>query len=442
MSLYKSNARLLAVSIDGCIWDEASLVAGLSRALQYGPPDPRHLAARLLSRFPAAQSPPSRFQLAAFFQHDEALRQAWQTASGVAGIRLSLDPNRMQPESAGWLGASLPPLPDARALSAWLGVSLRELAWFADQQGLQGRILEPRLHHYRYHWLAKAAGGRRLLEIPKARLKAIQRQILRELLNRVEPHVCTHGFRRGRSNLSFVAPHVGKAVVLRIDLKDFFHSVPVARVGALFRRLGYPAGVAAALRGLCTHRVAPGLIGRGLEALPHVQRSRLVHEHLPQGAPTSPALSNLCAWRLDARLSGVARRFALDYTRYADDLAFSGAPGLARLAPFLEALVGAIAREEGFAVNHRKTRLGTQAQRQQLAGIVVNRRPNLARSDFDRLKATLHNCARFGPDGQNRDGISDFRSHLAGRVAYAACVNADKGERLRRLFARIEWPPS
>lgn len=150
----------------------------------------------------------------------------------------------------------------------------------------------------------------------------------------------------------------------------------------------------------------------------------------------------LGARRLDARFCGVARRFGLDYTRYADDLAFSGSQDLARVAPFLEGLVAALASEEGFAVNYRKTRLATQAQRQRLAGVFVINRPNLARADFDHLKATLHNCVRFGPDSQNREGITDFRLHLAGSVAYAVRLNAERGERLKQVFERIAWPQS
>jgi hypothetical protein len=70
---------------------------------------------------------------------------------------------------------------------------------------------------------------------------------------------------------------------------------------------------------------------------------------------------------------------------------------------------------------------------------VVNERPNLTRTDYDRLKATLHNCVKHGPAAQNRDGHADFRAHLAGRVAYAAWLNPARGRRLRELFERIAW---
>jgi hypothetical protein len=301
-------------------------------------------------------------------------------------------------------------------------------------------VIQSKLHHYRYRWMEKRSGSLRLIEIPKTRLKAIQRRILKEILNRVPPHLSAQGFTPGRSIKGFVQPHTGKAVVMRLDLKDFFHNVPVPRVGALFRRLGYPRSVAHLLQGLCTHTTSPSLAGNDFQTLPWRKRKRLLDKHLPQGAPTSPAIANLCVWRLDCRLRGLADRFALDYTRYADDLAFSGGRELLRLAHFLQEVIGAIAIEEGFEINHRKTRVHTQAQAQHLAGMVINLKPNLARPEFDRLKAILHNCARQGPNSQNRDDIDDFRAHLAGRIAYAVWLNPTKGERLNRIWRRIQWP--
>jgi hypothetical protein len=127
------------------------------------------------------------------------------------------------------------------------------------------------------------------------------------------------------------------------------------------------------------------------------------------------------------------------YTRYADDLAFSGGRELERAARRFHVTVCRIALEEGFEVHTRKTRFQRQAVRQQLAGVVVNVRPNLARPEYDRLKATLHNCVHHGPRSQNRDGHADFRAHLLGRVAHCEWLNPERGRRLRGLFERIHW---
>ena len=127
------------------------------------------------------------------------------------------------------------------------------------------------------------------------------------------------------------------------------------------------------------------------------------------------------------------------YSRYAHDLVLSGPPGLRARAAALEVRVGAIAREEGFRLNHRKTRGGTQAGAQRVCGVVVNAHPNLPRRDFDRLKALLHRCAVQGPAAQNTEGVADFRAHLMGLVGWAAQVNPPKAARLQALLARIDW---
>lgn len=221
---------------------------------------------------------------------------------------------------------------------------------------------------------------------------------------------------------TFIAPHVAQHVVLRLDLKDFFPSIPRARVAACFRTMGYPDTVAHLLAALCTN-AAPKEYG--LYSQPH----------LPQGAPTSPALANLCLYRSDCRLTGLAAVAGVSYTRYADDLAFSGS----KISEALFLRAAAILLEEGFSVHHRKTRLMHRGVRQHLAGLVTNQHPNVMRPDFDRLKATLTNCVRHGPETQNRAAHPAFRQHLEG-VAYLESVNPAKGQRLRDLLNKIQWP--
>jgi RNA-directed DNA polymerase len=154
---------------------------------------------------------------------------------------------------------------------------------------------------------------------------------------------------------------------------------------------------------------------------------------------TSPALANLAAHRLDVRLAGLGRAAQASYTRYADDLVFSGDEPFAQSIGRFPAHAAAIALEEGFAVQHRKTRVMRQGVRQRAAGVVINQKINIARDDYDQLKAILFNCARHGPGEQNRAGVADFRAHLAGRIAYVARVNPDRGARLIRVFERIVW---
>lgn len=126
------------------------------------------------------------------------------------------------------------------------------------------------------------------------------------------------------------------------------------------------------------------------------QMQRLRSAHLPHGAPSSPALATLCAFRLVLRLDGLARVPGARHSRYVDDIVLSGGPPLAAARQRIAAWVGSIALDEGFALNHRKTRCLHAAQSQQVCHIGVNRHANLPRADFDRLKAVLHLCATRG----------------------------------------------
>jgi hypothetical protein len=217
-------------------------------------------------------------------------------------------------------------------------------------------------------------------------------------------------------------------------------------VFGVLRTAGYPEAVAHALTGLTTTVVAAeawAQIPAPTAPGPHHAHARLGRRlatpHLPQGAPTSPMLANLCAFTLDRRVAGLARAVGATYTRYADDLVFSGPAGLARRARRLEDALGAIAAAEGLRLNARKTTVMTRAGRQRVAGVVVNVRPNVAREDYDRLKAILHNAAHHGPASQNREGVADFRAHLLGRIAWVAALHPDRGARLRARFDAIAW---
>jgi hypothetical protein len=234
---------------------------------------------------------------------------------------------------------------------------------------------------------------------------------------------------------TYAAPHAGRGIVLRFDLRDFFPSIRASRAHALFRTAGYPVLVARLLTGLCTN-AAPADIR---SAAPQDSASVYANRHLPQGAPTSPMLANLCAYRLDCRLSAMAASLGGRYTRYADDLAFSGDEQMERGARRLQVLVGLVALEEGFEVHTRKSRFMRQGVRQQLAGVVVNDHPNPKRAEHDELKAILYNCARHGPASQNRGGRADFRAYLLGRIAYMGLLNPARGARLRRLFDQVVW---
>lgn len=343
---------------------------------------------------------------------------------------------------------TLPLLHSVGDLARWLDLTSEDLDWFADINGWGGRNPCEALRHYCYRWKPKRDGSARLIESPKERLGAIQHQILHGLLEKIPPHHAAHGGVKGCSTLTGAAPHAGASYLIHLDLRDFFTSVNASRVHALFHSLGYSRAISRYLTGLTTH-CSPLDVLRKIP-IPSdaavVQRRALqqharkfLSRHLPQGAPTSPALANLCAWRLDLRLAGAANECSAHYTRYVDDIAFSCKDISRQHAKRISLMLQHIIIDEGFEPNPHKTRILGQAQAQRLTGLIVNVTPNVPRTDYDQLKAILTNCIRQGPASQNRENRNDFRAWLTGRVSYVRYINPARGARLTTLLGHIDW---
>ena len=353
--------------------------------------------------------------------------RAW--AAGNGRISIGQIPAQMAPAAGAPETWPIPEITTVGDLCDALRIHPDDLGWLISHGATA---------HYRHGWRAKPKSGRlRLIESPKVLLKFVQRQILRKILHAIPPHEGARGFRAGCSVRDFVEPHAGREILLRFDMEDFFPSITAARVLRIFLTAGYPETVARALTPLTTHAVPRCVLDE--KTLTRPERQRLGAPHLPQGAPTSPALANLSAFRLDCRLASLAEAAGAAYTRYADDLLFSGGKDFARQARRFQTTVGAIVIEEGFRLNHHKTRALRQGQKQHAAGLVLNEKPNIDRREFDRLKAILTNCARHGPASQNRENHPEFAAHLAGRLAWVRFINPQKEAKLRVIYDRIDW---
>jgi RNA-directed DNA polymerase len=337
-------------------------------------------------------------------------------------------------------GHKLPDIPHLDELARLLGLTRNQLLRFAVRSNYD----QPKGTHYLLHRIPKKSGGERLLMAPMPKLKAIQRRLNEALVQHLPVHPAAHGFRRGRNVKTGAEPHIGKDVVISMDIADFFPTFTFRRVSGYFRHLGYGRGTAVALANLVTFSIYMcAVYDRGPWTYPDVPGLDEYSSHprplLPQGAPTSPGIANAICMGLDKRLSALAAKFGADYTRYADDLTFSGGEELrCRARPFIK-LVEKIIASEGLQPNRKKTRIMSKGRRQQVNGIVVNEHPNLSRHEFDRLKAILHNCIRHGPASQNRDNHPDFQAHLQGRVAHALHISPKRGAKLKALLDQVQW---
>jgi RNA-directed DNA polymerase len=357
-----------------------------------------------------------------------AARAAWLSQSLITPLR----PFPMGAQAATafqtQMRTALPALETPEDLLRVLEISAEEFAAVMNQRGA------PRIP-YRPVLREKANGSLRLIEQPSAALRGLQRKLLFQLLNRVPVHPAAYGFVRGKSVADHARLHTGKAMVIRVDIKDFFPSISPGRVYATFHGLGIAPAVARTRCQLTTSALSseqlrsalftrfPGAPSRVNEYF-QTWKSVFGVPHLPQGAPTSPALANLAAFRLDQRLTGFAARYDLAYSRYADDLTFSGNISISAAQKWLDS-VRFIVADDGWAVNERKTRIMPCGGRQRVTGVVVNEFANIARKDFDLLKAQVHRYSQL----PTRDAAQ--RAQLLGQLAWLGQFHPARAEKLR-----------
>jgi len=408
-------------------WHYKTLLSVAIETVENFPDDGDSLINELLLRHPTK---PSEIEIADFLCASQRLLNWFRHDHAIPNIlRFNLD----HPRSAEVPDRQQPRIDTPGDLAHWLSITKAELDWFANLWRFDAATPE-HLKHYRYQLLEKRDGSMRLIEQPKTTLKRLQRQIYQDILSSLDTHPAAHGFCKNRNCLSHASLHVGKRYLLTFDIAQCFQSIGRLKVYSVFKRLGYPDAVARYLTALCTHRVH--LEQAELKLFDRAQRERLKHRHLPQGAPSSPALTNAVLYGLDQRLTGLAKSLGLRYSRYADDIAMSG--NRHRDWRFLGPLVGGICLDEGVTLNFKKTRIKRSHQKQRLVGIVVNNKTNVDRQYFDTLKATLTNCAKYGLNSQNRSGHPHFRAHLLGQIQYVKTLNEQRGLKLESIYRAID----
>jgi retron-type reverse transcriptase len=327
----------------------------------------------------------------------------------------------------------LPSLSRPDQLAAALSIPLLRLRWLAFHSDAST------VSHYVRFQIPKKSGGVREIWAPQPKLAAAQAWILENILSKVPVGAVAHGFVPGRSTVTNAAPHVKRAIVVNADLKDFFPTITFPRVRGIFESLGYSPAVATVLGLLTTE--APRRVVEYAGKKYYVATGPRA---LPQGACSSPALSNLAAWGLDRRLGGVAAKLGWTYTRYADDLSFSGDTLVPKgeknpkSVGWLLARVRHVCEAEGFEVHEKKVRVQRRNTAQVVTGVVVNEKPSTPRSERRRLRAILHHARFEGIEKQNRIGHANYVAWLQGHVAYVMMVNPEQGKKLKvRLDALL-----
>lgn len=277
------------------------------------------------------------------------------------------------------------------------------------------KIIYNRNSKYLEKEIKSKSGKRRRVYIPKSNLKDIQYWILHAILYNAKINDCAKGFKLGSSIKNNAEPHVGKEYVLNLDLKNFFATIKEDNIKSVFISLGYNKDVSNCLAKLCSYR-----------------------SMLPQGAPSSPYLSNLASNTLDQKILKVIVERNISYTRYADDLTFSSNEKLESLIPVIKTLL----QSEGFKLNDSKTRIRNKNQRQLVTGLVVNEKVNIQRKYIRNLRTEIFYCKKYGVSGHmKRKGInkSNYKLHLYGKALYIKMIDRERGEKIIEELDGIQW---
>ncbi len=319
--------------------------------------------------------------------------------------------------------SSLPQIKDMRDLSDYLKIDLGQVSWLSYHREVS------KVDHYNRFRIPKRSGNERIISAPKNYLKDAQSWINTEILGKIEPEKEATAFRRNKNILDNAMPHSDQGTVVRVDLADFFPTITFPRIRGLFSSLGYNSGVSSVLALLCTDS----------------DRREVIYESekwfvsqgprkLPQGASTSPALSNLIARNLDRRIRGYLNYLEDEwvYTRYADDLVLSHpdkSVDVGRLLTYL----GRVIHDEGFKVNHKKTVIMRAPHRQMITGLVLNKNgPRVPKKYLKQVRAMLHNAdkiIRNGKDPQNLDEIK-------GKMSFIKMIMPDFA---KKTFKKYLW---
>lgn len=303
-------------------------------------------------------------------------------------------------------------MPSSYTLSMLGLPNLKNLSSLADETALSPGLLynlsvaNDRFYH-RFD-LPKKGGGTRTISSPSREMKAVQAWILRSILDKVPVHEAATGFRQGRNVRHNAAPHADNAYLLCLDIEDFFPSIPYSKVYTVFHGLGYSAHVAHILSHLCSCDGA-----------------------LPQGAVTSPALSNIVCIPLDHRITSFVGRRDIAYTRYADDLTFSGVSPSHPTA--IMPTIRHILSDQGFTLNVAKTRrMGPRLQRRVTGLVVGDGHVGVGRQRKRQIRAAIHHLLT---EDMDEDQHERHGAQVQGWLAFMNCVDEPGLRQLRRHYS-------
>ena len=315
---------------------------------------------------------------------------------------------------------NLPKITDIKSLAQLLGITVEELRFLSYDRKLN------QVSHYITYGIKKKSGGIRKITAPKPKLKRVQRSILDKLLSKVDINLAAQGFMIGKSIVSNAVPHIGAGIVINMDLKDFFPTISFKRIFGLYKKLGFSPQISTVLALICTIPEEEKLRVHGKEWYLNSEK-----RYLPQGAPTSPMLTNIICRKLDSRLTGIAKQLGFRYTRYADDMTFSGPTTIRKNINKLKWQVRSVIKDEDFILHPDKTKVMVNGHRKEVTGITVNEVLNVPSKKLKDFRALLYQLEKDGPkDKYWGDPSVNLFESIEGYARFVNMVNPTKGKKL------------
>jgi RNA-directed DNA polymerase len=324
-------------------------------------------------------------------ERNRVIRQeAWElskrTKAPFLGVGVSSRLTFDGGDRAALVKRGLPELMTLSDIASAMNLTTEDLVWLSYARSTTDT------DHYSRFEIPKRSGGSRLISSPKPKMRIAQSWINLNILNKLTPSQYCYAFRPKTSIVDNAKQHMGKQVIVKLDVKDFFPSITFNRIRGYFEFLGYNPGVSTVLALLCTD--APRV------RITINARSQIVaigSRSLPQGACTSPGLANLIASRLDARLAGLIQTLEgqWSYTRYADDLTFSTTNGEPPIGQLIAA-VNHIAKDENFEIKSEKTRIMRSPRRQSVTGLIVGDEVRIPKATIKKMRSLFHNIETKG----------------------------------------------
>ncbi len=279
-------------------------------------------------------------------------------------------------------------------------------------------------NYYRFD-IPKKSGGTRHIAAPKTQLKAAQRQILEQILQKAKISDISHGFIKSRSILTGAKTHhTSPDLLINIDLENFFPTITFERVRGLYQSFGYSGYIASLLAMLCTYCERMPLEIKG-----EIKYIRTSGRILPQGSPASPMITNIICRNMDKRIDGLCKKLGITYTRYADDMSFSymGDPNHFAIGNFLNS-IHKIIESEGFHMKKEKTHILRKNNRQSITGIVINNEEiGVPKKWVKQLKASIHNAQKLKDSGGSVSSKTIYE--ISGKIAWLKSVNEKRYQR-------------